>query len=277
MTSPIRRTAVAGQFYPDDPEELTAAVDGYLQSPRRSSRPPRPAVGVVAPHAGYMFSGGVAGQVFADVVVPQRVVVLAPNHTGAGPRVSVAARGAFELPGCEVPVDEELAARVLEEVPGAEVDWHAHEREHSIEVQLPFLRARCPDVAVVPIVIASLSESETITFGHGLARAIERVEGDVLVVASSDMSHYLPDEQAREIDKRALEPLLAFDPSELYRTVRDCDISMCGVIPATAMLAYARARGDASAPELIDYKTSGDAHGDRDRVVGYAGVVIPRT
>jgi len=273
MTGPIRKTAVAGRFYPGDAATLRHEVDGYIADAHRT---PRPAVGVVAPHAGYVFSGGVAGQVYADVIVPARVVVLAPNHTGRGPRISVAARGAFELPGGDMPVDEELASRVLEEVPGAEADWRAHEQEHSIEVQLPFLRARRADVAVVPIVLANLSESESVTFGHGLARAVGRVDGDVLVVSSSDMSHFLPDDTTREIDQRALRPLLAFDPSELYRTVLDQDISMCGVVPTTAMLAYARARGDAGAPELVDYKTSGDAFGERERVVGYAGVVVPK-
>jgi hypothetical protein len=121
--------------------------------------------------------------------------------------------------------------------------------------------------------------AEAIALGQALWRAASRVRvdggGDVLVVASSDMSHYLPDAEARAVDRTALEPLLAFDPSGLYRTVADNDISMCGFIPATALLAYAREAG-AAAPELVGYATSGDAFGDRSRVVGYAGVMLPR-
>jgi AmmeMemoRadiSam system protein B len=181
--------------------------------------------------------------------------------------------GRFCLPGGDVPIDEELAGAVLAEVPGAEPDREAHRFEHAIEVELPFLRARQPRVRLVPIVLAGLSEADAVALGEGLHRAALRAGGGVLVVASSDMSHYLPDDVARRVDRMALEPLLAFDPGGLYRTVRAHEISMCGFIPATAALAYARLAG-ARAPELIAYATSGDASGDRERVVGYAGVIM---
>ena len=163
----------------------------------------------------------------------------------------------------------------MAEVSGAEADAEAHRSEHAIEVELPFLVAKRPDVKIVPIVLSGVREAEVIALGEALHKAAEKVDGDVLVVASSDMSHYLPDEEVRKVDHVALEPLLNFDPSGLYRTVVDNEISMCGFIPATAMLAYAR-RANASAPELVGYATSGDAFGDRSRVVGYAGVVVPR-
>jgi AmmeMemoRadiSam system protein B len=273
---------VAGRFYPGDATALRREVEGYLAAgatgvfgpdPGADCRP-RHAVGVVAPHAGYVYSGGIAGKVFAAVTVPERVVVLCPNHTGRGHRIAVANRGTFELPGASVPVDAELAERILAEVNGATADWEAHRTEHAIEVELPFLLARRADVRVVPIVLGGLAEADAVALGLALHRAADAVAGDVLVVASSDMSHYLPDDVTREQDAKALAPLLAFDAQGLYRTVVEHDLSMCGFIPATAMLAFAQQR-DAGAPALVGYATSGDAFGERDRVVGYAGVIVP--
>ena len=268
-----RPPAVAGRFYPADAKELTRDVEKYLAAGRAGGEPVR-ALALMAPHAGYMYSGGVAGQVFARVVVPERVVVMGPNHTGRGERVSVVPAGSYALPGGPVPIDAELAAAILDEVPTARPDADAHRSEHSVEVEVPFLRALQPAVRFVPMVLAGLSEKDCIALGEGLARAIARVGGDVLVVASSDMSHYLPDAEARRVDKIALDALLSGEATTLHRTVRERDISMCGVIPTTAMLAYARAAGAPGLPELVAYATSADTSGDRSRVVGYAGVVV---
>jgi len=271
-SGPIRQPAVAGKFYPADPARLRRDVGAFLDAAGGGA--PRRAAAVMAPHAGYVYSGGVAGKVFAGVEVPLTVIVLCPNHTGLGQRISVVAEGAFRVPGADIPIDAELAAAVLREVPGAVADREAHRFEHAIEVELPFLAARQPHLRIVPIVLAGLTDREAIALGQGLARAVADRRDQVLVVASSDMNHYLPDDTTRRLDQVALTPLLAGDPTALYHTVVDNDISMCGYIPATAMLAYARAIG-AGAPELVGYATSGDAFGDRDRVVGYAGVVIP--
>ena len=268
-----RPPAVAGLFYPGDPAALARQVAACLGAGEPAG-PPRAALAVMAPHAGYIYSGRVAGQVLAAVEVPERVVVLGPNHTGRGRRIAVMSAGSCELPGGAVPVDEELAAAILAEVPGAEPDREAHRGEHSIEVELPLLRARQPALRIAPVVLGGLGGEEAIAVGEGLARAVARVEGPVLVVASSDMSHYLTDDEARAVDRLALDALLGGDPASLYRTVREHDISMCGVLPATAMLAYARARG-AGPPELVAYATSAEASGDTSRVVGYAGVIVP--
>jgi AmmeMemoRadiSam system protein B len=235
---------------------------------------PRRHLAVMAPHAGYVYSGGVAGTVFAATEVPRRVVVMAPNHTGRGARGSVWSRGAFGVPGATIPVDEELCRSWIAESRGLlEPDHEAHRHEHALEVELPFLRARRPDLMLTPAILGSLDADECIAVGQALARVVEAIGEEVLVVASSDMSHYLPDDVTREIDQRALEPLLQLDAAALYRRVRDEDISMCGILPATAMVAYAVARG-ATTARLLRYATSGDAFGDRSRVVGYAGVVI---
>ncbi len=273
----LRSPAVAGRFYPESDRELSEQVASFLGQEARPQ--PRRACAVMAPHAGYVYSGGVAGKVFAAIEVPRRVILLGPNHTGRGPRISVMNSGAWRIPGADVPVDEELAAAILDAFPAASPDREAHRFEHALEVELPFLVARQPDLRIVPVILGVLSAGDAVAFGKALHRAVTQVlrdaaePDDVLVVASSDMSHYLPDETARRVDRTALAPLLDFDPEGLYRTVVEHDISMCGFIPATAMLAYAREAG-AARPELIAYATSGEAFGDHSRVVGYAGVVL---
>jgi len=264
----VRRPAVAGRFYPGDPDKLRADVDGYLSSVDGEVRD---VAGVMAPHAGFVYSGSTAAQAFARVRVPKRVIILCPNHTGRGARISVYGKGSYRIPGAEIPIATDLADRILVEVVGSKHDYKAHADEHAVEVELPFLLARQPDLEIVPIVLSGLSESEAIDLGHALHRAVG--DDDVLVVASSDMSHFLTEDEARKVDHQALEPLLNFDPSGLYRVVRENDISMCGYIPATAMLSYAADRG-ASTPELVAYTTSGEAFGDFSRVVGYASVLV---
>lgn len=268
----IRRPAVAGRFYPGDPGALSAEVGALLGE---AAAPERRVIAAMAPHAGYVYSGRIAAEVFAAVRVPRSAVILAPNHTGAGPAISVYSGRAYQMPWGEVPIDRALAAALLAEIPGARADVAAHRGEHAIEVELPFLCARRPDLAIVPVVVGPLAQSDAVELGRGLSRAVEAAGGpaEILVIASSDMNHFASDRETRAIDERALEPLLALDYRRMYETVRDEGISMCGVVPATAMLAYAEAAG-ARRPELLGYATSGEAFGDLDRVVGYAGVVI---
>lgn len=264
----IREPAVAGRFYSGDAMQLRRDVDGFL---RQAEGEPRAVTALLAPHAGYVYSGATAGQAFARARVPGQVVILCPNHTGRGARISVYGSGAFRIPGHEIPVARDLADRILVELVGAKSDRKAHQFEHAIEVELPFLLARQPELEIVPIVVAGLSEDDAVELGEQLHRAIG--DDDVLVVASSDMSHFLDDAETRKLDRMALEPLLAGDARGLYRVVTKNDISMCGYIPATAMLAYA-AKRNTSDPTLVGYATSGDAFGDRSRVVGYASVLV---
>jgi AmmeMemoRadiSam system protein B len=210
------------------------------------------------------------------VVVPERVIVLCPNHTGMGVRRSLWAGGAWRLPGGAIEVDGELAARVRRRA-RLEPDLDAHVAEHAIEVHLPFLRHRNASARIVPIVLAGLSLAECREVGEGLARAIAETRaqhgGDVLLVASTDMSHYVPADEARALDGLALARVEALDPGGLYEVVRARDISMCGFIPTTCALFAARALG-ATRAELVRYGNSGDVSGDHERVVGYAGVVV---
>jgi AmmeMemoRadiSam system protein B len=264
--TPIRSPAVAGRFYPADARELAREVGRFLGTPAGA-----PARGAVVPHAGYVYSGKVAGATFRRLEVPQRVVIMGPNHTGRGVPISVMRAGTFVIPGADVPIDTELADAILAGVPGARADMRAHEREHSLEVELPFLVALRPDVRIVPIVLGGIDGVQAAAVGASLARILP---DDVLVIASSDMSHYIPHDDAVARDRLAIDRLLTVDAIGLYDICERADITMCGVLPATALLAYARARGSVAA-ELVKYATSGEAFGAYDSVVGYAGVVIP--
>jgi AmmeMemoRadiSam system protein B len=262
-------------FYP----RSAAAVAAEAATLVTGDVPPAPAIAVVSPHAGWMYSGALAGKLFAGVEVPERVLVIAPNHTGAGPRASVwsapAAEGtsSWQLPGLEIPIDAPFVSSLLEEAPVLRADRDAHDHEHAIEVLLPLIAVRQPKVRLAAVVLGGLSFTECEALGAGIARAIRRADGPTLIVASSDMSHYLEDAEARAVDRLALAPLAAADPRGLFDTVRAHGITMCGYIPATVALIAARALG-ASRASVVGYATSADAGGDRGRVVGYAAVRI---
>lgn len=242
----------------------------------QTDRPPEPAIAMMGPHAGYVYSGAILGETYARVKVPGRVIVMCPNHTGLGVRRSLWAGGAWQLPGAEIEIDVALAERVRVAA-RLEPDLDAHLREHAIEVHLPFLHHQNPDARIVPIVLAGLRLEDCREVGQGLARAIRDTKAadgdDVLIVASTDMSHYVSADAARRLDSMALERVEALDPEGLYETVRAHDISMCGFIPTTCALFAALELG-ATTAELVRYGNSGEASGDFSRVVGYAGVVV---
>ena len=264
----IREPAVAGSFYGARPGALAAEVDRFLGAGAPVEKVS--ALGVVVPHAGYVYSGAVAGAVFGRVDVPRRVIVLGPNHTGLGDAVALWPGGAWRTPLGEVPVDAELTA-ALARIPGVSPDVLAHRREHALEVQVPFLQRARRDVSLAALCLSHLPFEDCEALGLEVARAASAA--GALVVASSDMSHYLPAERARELDGRALERLLALDAPGLYEVVHRERITMCGIIPATVMLVAARALGAAGA-ELVRYAHSGEVTGDDRSVVGYAGVIV---
>jgi MEMO1 family protein len=264
-----RPPAVTGQFYPDQPEQLRQLVERLLVS----SEPARPALGVVSPHAGYLYSGAIAGATFAGVKAPSTAVILGPNHHGLGHPAAVFASGSWLTPLGETPVDRHLADRILRECPGVGSDALAHRYEHSLEVQLPFLQVLSPELSIVPICLSHAPLPELLALGESLGALLADSGDDVLVVASSDMTHYEPGETARGKDLKAIENILALDPEGVYRTVRDERISMCGVVPVVVMLAAARRRGAVRA-QLVRYGNSGEVTGDQSEVVGYAGVIV---
>jgi len=272
-TTILRHPAVAGRFYPRDPEDLRTEAQGYLSQSSSLSQAPVRAIGCIAPHAGYMYSGHVAGAVFARVEIPRRCIVLCPNHTGMGRALAIVSEGAWETPLGEVPIDGELAAALKQYLPALQEDPAAHRAEHAAEVELPFLQLRQPQLRFVPIAVGTGQFEPLELLGTALADVVSKTGDSVLIVASSDMNHYEADTVTRVKDHRALDRILALDPRGLYDVVTHQDISMCGFGPAVAMLTAARQLGAKSA-ELVKYATSGDVSGDRDRVVGYAGVAV---
>jgi AmmeMemoRadiSam system protein B len=267
----IRHPAVAGRFYPNDPASLRDEAHSYLAD--APSTGPNHALGCIAPHAGYMYSGHVAGAVFARIEVPQCCIVLCPNHTGMGPALSIMSEGEWETPLGSVLIDTALATKLKQRFPALREDSAAHRAEHAAEVELPFLQLRQPDLRFVPIALGTRQFEPLEQLGNAIADVIAAQKESVLIVASSDMNHYESDTVTRAKDHRAIERILTLDPRGLYDVVTQQDISMCGFGPAVAMLTAARKLGAKSA-ELVKYATSGDISGDRDRVVGYAGVVI---
>ena len=269
METTIREPAVAGLFYPVTRDELSGTLDELLET----VEPQHDMLACVAPHAGYVYSGSVAGNVFGHVRIPRRVIVLGPNHTGGGSNVSVSPHSAWHTPLGNVPVDADLAEQLVHRHPAATFDIRAHWREHSIEVQLPFLRHLRPDVQVLPVCLKHLSLAECTELGHELAAIIAGADEPVAIVASSDMTHYEPEKEARRRDQDAIDAALTLEPARLYETVHRQRISMCGVIASTVALVAAAELG-ATGAHLVDYATSGDVSRDMSSVVGYAGICI---
>jgi len=264
-----RNPAVSGQFYPSDPAELKAMLSEFMPASEASSEP----LGIISPHAGYLYSGAIAGQTFSQIKVPDRAIILGPNHHGYGHPWAVYPQGAWLTPLGECPVDEKLVDLIIQNCPGTGKDKLAHKFEHSLEVQLPFLQTLAPELKIVPICLGGGNLQDLLEFGRHLGRVIRDFSESILMVASSDMTHYEPDVIARKKDMKAIERILALDPAGLWETVRKNKISMCGVLPVVVMLSAARTLG-ATKATLVHYGSSGDTTQDFSQVVGYAGILV---
>jgi len=270
VTSPLRTPAVAGRFYPGDREKLlrdireyTAPVHGELVR----------AIGCVVPHAGYMYSGQVTGQVFSRLEIPKHCIVLCPNHTGYGTALGAMTATTWQTPLGNVSPSGEMGALLLERFPLLKEDSAAHRSEHAIEVQLPFLQARQRDLHILPIAIGTRDFEILRGLGQAIAEVIDTSENSALIVASSDMNHYESDTVTRVKDRKAIERVLALDPRGLWDTVMHEGVSMCGFGPAIVMMTAAKILGATSAT-LVRYATSGETSGDYEHVVGYAGIMV---
>ncbi|PLX41075.1 MAG: AmmeMemoRadiSam system protein B [Deltaproteobacteria bacterium] len=265
----VRRPVAAGTFYPGDRVDLRNAVTELLTK----NDIKRQAISVIAPHAGYFYSGRVAGKVFSFVEIPETVILLGPNHTGMGDSAAVFAKGSWITPLGEVPIDEGLAKLIIDADPLYTNDELAHIKEHSIEVMLPFLQTLQHNLKIVPIALSIREPSMIKKAGRILAEAIKTREEPVLIVVSSDMTHYLPHDEVVAHDALAIEQLEKLDPEGLLSVVAREGITMCGVIPAAVMLHAAMWLG-VRVGERIAYETSGKSSGDFTSVVGYAGMVF---
>jgi AmmeMemoRadiSam system protein B len=266
----IRKPAVAGRFYPAKPAELQSTLQAYLETSAERSH----AIGIIVPHAGYMYSGHVAGAVYSRIEIPSRNIVLCPNHTGYGTPMSTMTSGAWETPLGNVEIDHELCEALIALDPYLQDDIEAHRREHALEVQLPFMQQIAGSVLrFVPITIGTSDLRRLQTLGRAIAEVIRNIAPRTLIIASSDMNHYESDAITRVKDRKAIDQILAMDPVGLYEIVNRENISMCGYGPAVSMLTAAKLLGGSTAT-LVKYATSGDVSLDFDHVVGYAGIIV---
>jgi AmmeMemoRadiSam system protein B len=267
----IRPPAVAGRFYPDDPSRLRSDVDSFLScsSDEKKIR----AIACIVPHAGYIYSGSVAGEVYRRLEIPGRIILVGPRHYPHGASLAIYSDGAWQTPLGMAPVDHLLAEKIVRAFPEMREDAVAHSAEHSLEVQLPFLQQLVPTFAFVPIVIGPAQWSTLDRLGRALAAVIAVESEPALLIASSDMNHYESDAVTRVKDRKAIDQILALDPRKLFETVREEQISMCGYGATVAVMVAAKELG-ATGAELIRYATSGEVNGDMREVVGYAGMMI---
>ena len=269
MATYVRMPAVAGQFYPGSAETLLRAIRSYTNVHGEKLK----ALGCVVPHAGYMYSGQVAGAVYGRLELPSRFIILCPNHTGYGEPLAIMSGGSWLTPLGEAPVDEQLAEKLKADMPELIDDVDSQRHEHALEVQLPFLQALKKDFSFVPITVGTSRFDALVALGQTMGRVIAEQDDPVMIIASSDMNHYESDTKTRVKDRKAIARVLALDAAGLYEVITNEHVTMCGFGPTIAMLTAANALG-AKKAELIKYATSGDVSGDRDAVVGYAGIAV---
>ena len=263
----LRPAIHSGTWYPSKKSELMKYLDPAAKKTR--------AIAAVCPHAGWIYSGKTAGQVFSMAEPADIYVVIGPNHRGEGSPVSVYPEGTWETPLGELEIDAETASSIIDNSEVAAADPSAHLQEHSLEVQMPFIKLSNPSGKIVPICMYDYGANTCMDLGRAVSNAVKKKSGNkkFLIVASTDMSHYVSASYAKEIDAMAIEKILNLDPAGLLRTVVEKRMSMCGSGPVAAALWAAKELG-ASGAKLVNYSNSGEATGDYNEVVGYAGLII---
>lgn len=265
----IRKPAVAGQFYSDNAVDLR----NELQQLVPDAAVKRSVIGVISPHAGYQYSGSTAGRLLAGIDIPRTVVLIGPNHRGTGSLAALAPEDGWQTPLGVVPIEKRLSGLIQRLIPAVQPDAAAHALEHSLEVQVPLLQYLRPDVSIVPLCLAFGDAVGCELLGRGLAAAIRGFGEPVLMLASSDMTHYESAEAAEQKDMQALKKVLALDAKGLLEVCHSRHITMCGVVPAAVMLVAAKELG-ATQAEVVAYTTSGEVTGDLGEVVAYAAVSV---
>jgi AmmeMemoRadiSam system protein B len=266
----VRRPSVAGSFYPGSKSALERDLEEYIQFADTKKK----VIGLISPHAGYIYSAGCAGKGFGQVHVPGKVIILGVNHHGFGHPYAVDGNDAWSTPLGDAEIDAGLREKLVADSNIFAIDSTAGSSEHSLEVQVPFIQYINPDARILPITISAHDVDGLIQGGKELARLIkENAPDDILIVASSDMSHYITAETAKIKDNKAIAKILNLDPEGLFDTVARERISMCGVCPTTMMLSTALDLG-ANKAEIVDYTNSGEVSGDYDQVVAYLSMVV---
>ncbi len=265
-----REPAVAGTFYPGNAQELKTAVTHMLDAAQTQRI--EGVTAIMVPHAGYIYSGAACAETMSCTEIPENVILIGPNHHGLGPAISISQKD-WRIPTGTIPTNNDLVTGINEHVAGAAFDESAHRYEHALEVQLPFLYHLQPALSIAAVTVSQLSLQDCFSVAEGLKEAIAAYEEKVLLVASSDMNHY----ESRDIntikDKLALDMIEKLDPSGLYHTVRENNITMCGFIPMVIVMQTAILLGVNRARNLV-YTDSGYVSGDTRRVVAYAGSAL---
>jgi AmmeMemoRadiSam system protein B/AmmeMemoRadiSam system protein A len=272
----VRRTAVAGMFYPGEAGQLAADIDGYLDAAEAAgSGDLEGVIGLISPHAGYMYSGAVAGKAYAAVRGRSydSVIVVAPSHRFPFRGASVFGGDGYETPLGVVPVDRELADAITDPDQGIGYEPRAHASEHSLEVQVPFLQRTLGDFRIVPIVMGDQAEPVVRRLAARVADAVRESGKRVLLVASTDLSHYHDHDTAVELDSHILDAVGDFDPEGLLASLARGECEACGGGPSATVMMAARELG-ARSSSVVGYATSGDVTGDRAQVVGYMAAVL---
>lgn len=265
----LRKPAVAGQFYPGTATLLKKQLAKFID--QKVTR--EDVIGLVSPHAGYIYSGQVAGETFSKVNLTDTVIIIGPNHSGLGEAFSIVTEGIWQTPLGEVKINSGLAKSILNKSKNLSVDLTAHIYEHSLEVQLPFLQYIKSDVEIVPIVLSPGKTEIYKEIAQAIASTLKEIKNKVLIVASSDMTHYESHQDATSKDKQAIEAITELDEEKLITRINKLDISMCGYAPVSVLICASKELG-AKEGTLIKYQTSGEATADYSSVVGYAGILI---
>lgn len=269
----MRAPAVAGSFYPAEPELLKAELTRYFEE--LEPQETKPVRAVLLPHAGWRFCGDIIAKTLQQIEVPDEVILIGPKHTRPGARWSVAGHNYWQLPHCQIPLQTDLAKTLCDNIEGLELNDEAHQQEHCLETLLPFLHYCNPNIRIVPILLGMAEYNEIRTLARALAGVINKQEQKPLIVVSSDLNHYAPEQLNRELDQEALAALTTGKPKKLFDTCRKKNISMCGMLPAVTTLEtliYLKPKPKLS---IVDYNTSGRITGDQGKgVVGYAGVLF---
>lgn len=267
----LRKPAVAGQFYPLSAKELSTQINSLIDRHARKYN----TVACVLPHAGYIYSGEVAGKTLSCVDIREKIILLGPNHTGYGVPFSIMTKGIWQTPLGEIKIDGGLAEKILEGCRYLKDDYQAHTYEHSLEVELPLLQSLKGSFEIVPIIFASDDLFILKEIGKSIAKTINslKIKDSVTIIASSDMTHYESQDEAQRKDRQAIKAIVELNENGLMQKIKELNISMCGYAPVIAMLAAAKMLG-AKEARLIKYQTSGDVTGDKNSVVGYAGITV---
>ncbi len=267
----IRKPSAAGTFYSHNKTQLEREIQLLFEE--CSSLNPGSARGAICPHAGYQFSGAVAASTLKSCNLKKHIILVGPNHTGRGAFFSIMPQGRWMTPLAEVGINSDMAEAFLNHSRCLEADQEAHRFEHCLEVLVPLLQYLSDDFTIVPILVSTANEEVYRDISLSISQSVKdlQMENEVFIIASSDMSHYVSQQEAKKLDRMAVEAMLQLDSKQLSDKVINHHISMCGVSAACICLQAVKDLG-ATKAELIDYRTSGQVTGDYDSVVGYAGI-----